>query len=312
MQLYFKEININMKDTIALIGITLGKRKTRNAKILFINTISKELMNAHIKVQLHEKKQLGSKSTNVMIGVDDHQKILVAGYDTGSKMLIPRYKYYPLNMQKNFASETINMVLYFILILSLFLLYFVYRAYDQVDLIAKISLLVFGCLILFIGVVGILMPTSPFNFNRNSVATAILYQLALDQHCDCSYVLSDYTATTYIGYKQLAAYYGNDGKNKTFIILDALSNGEQLYVCAKENQKSEAEKLSKSIGASVYLVTKDIENTPLSLFENCLYVTSGFEYDGQIIVANSRNKKDYKINIDMVERIKKGLEIYLK
>lgn len=312
MQLYFKEININMKDTIALIGITLGKRKTRNAKILFINTISKELMNSHIKVQLHETKQIGSKSTNVMIGDCDRKKILVAGYDTGSKMLIPRYKYYPLNMQKNFASETINMVLYFILILSLLLLYFVYRVYGQVDLIAKISLLIFGCLILFMGIVGIVMPTSPFNFNRNSVAAAILYKLALDKQSDCGYVLTDYTATTYIGYKQLAAYYGNDGKNKTFIILDALSNGEQLYVCTTANLKSEAEKLSKLIGASVYLITKNVENTPLSLFEKCLYITSGFEYDDQLIVANSRNKKDYKINIDMVERIKKGLETYLK
>ena len=42
-----------MKNTIALLGQTLGKRKTDKQKLLFINTIGKTLLDRGISVQIH-------------------------------------------------------------------------------------------------------------------------------------------------------------------------------------------------------------------------------------------------------------------
>lgn len=300
------------KTIIETIGITLGKRKSRKQKILFINTISQELLDNGVKVQLHEIKKAGSKSTNVLIGSLEQRRIIVAGYDTGSRVLWPFYQYRPFDMHYNFLCETGNMFLYFVLAASFLLLYPLYRYWLIADLLWKAGLIVLAIFVLIGGSIGLVMPSASFNFKRNSIGVAIADQLALNQQVRAGIVLTDYSIGTYIGYRQLADYYGSQAADKTFIIIDAISKGDELFVGCVRAQYDEAQHLAELIGAKCWLIEKDIANTPLCFFPKALLITSGKVRNGRLIVTNCRNRQDFRVDLYQVERIIAGLNDYLK
>ncbi|NCB33201.1 MAG: hypothetical protein EOM64_04885 [Erysipelotrichia bacterium] len=295
-----------MKEIIELIGITLGRRKTRHSKITFVNTVSQELMDKGIQVQLQQKSSLGYKITNLLIGDMNSRNILVAGYDTASAMMIPNYKYRPMNMKQNLFQEKMNILLHAALLIPAICMVFVMKNFICFSVLLKTISVLLLLVSAAMAVYGVLMPTARFNYSRNSIALSIAYACAQKNMRGCGCVFLDYAAETYIGMQQMLKYFDSDADNKTFYVLDALASGEEVFVCSTSDLAGKAKEAAKLLNAR-YTVLPSLENTPLSMYKHCIYVVSGTMENGQITVYGSRTKQDYKVEAERAEAIAERL-----
>ncbi|MCH4206978.1 MAG: hypothetical protein LKF79_01695 [Solobacterium sp.] len=300
-----------MKETIQLIGITLGRRKSRYSKVQFINTISQSFLDAGLKPELNQKSKLGAKITNLFVGDMDADTIVIAGYDTPSRILQRGYKYYPLDQKKNLKAENSNIFLHLLFIVPAVIDLFFLRNFANLSGTGKTGMIILTIILFPLALYGIFMPTARFNYNRNSISVAVLYSLVLQNICKVGYVFADYTASTYVGYNQIRDFYGTDERNKTFIILDALANSKDIYVVGSKQTSKEARKLAGMISAKVKILDQ-VDHTPLQLFTKTIYITGGEDVTDELQVSNCRSNQDYHVDVERCENIRNGISEYLK
>ena len=99
---------IDMRNLVEIIAIHFSVRRSRNQKKKFASFLVKEIKKSGHHIKLLRHKSLLSPSLHILSENKKEQKMVVVPYDTGSKMLIPRYKYYLLNATRNFRNEIAN------------------------------------------------------------------------------------------------------------------------------------------------------------------------------------------------------------
>lgn len=303
-----------MKNSLVLIGQTLGKRKTDKQKLLFINTIAEPLISKGIQVQIHRNQNKKVKSNNIHIGDMDHaHTVFICPYDTGKALMIQKGFYYPCNNELNNHIQKNNLLLQTMIgIFAVIVIFFSANLFHS-DMFLRIigTLLDFTMILLLLYIT--ISPSPSVNMNRNSAALTLAIELAKEKKLHTSFVLTDQSIDTKLGYIQISQWYKKDANQKTFIMLDALAKGEELYVIGRKNEPMLIP-LAKQIQGTVLTLTEDeILNSPLALFKHAIMITRGKIDDTHILyVSPSQDHHDYQIDVDALEQLKENLENFIQ
>ena len=296
-----------MKELFETFGITLGRRHSYRQKVMFINEFSQPLLDRGIKVELQQKSYLGRKVTNVQIGdLDNAETIIVAAYDTGSRMFIPGYRYYPVNASQNYTREVINTVIQLLIAAVMIgIIFLITRNFSSMNLFRKIVAVLADVILGFLIYSVVNGIPASFNYNRNSASDIVIYRLASEnlKNKKVAYVLTDDSISSYRGYQQLNSWLGESAKKKSFIILDCLASGEQVY-CFSKNQNKVYNRIDKEKGNVIKMkVMEDVSNTPMSILPNSVVIASGAMVNDEFVAENVRTNKDYKVDLERLEKI---------
>ncbi|NCB33537.1 MAG: hypothetical protein EOM64_06600 [Erysipelotrichia bacterium] len=302
-----------MKDTLVLFGQTLGKRQTDREKLQFINAVAEQLMADGIKVQLHKNPMKRIKSNNLLAGDMDHcRNVFLVPYDTGRRMLIPSIAYRPLDDQFNQKNEKKNLLLYAVIsivgVIGLFLTFPLFHASFGLRVLALLLDVAFILMIVF----SLRCPSAPANMNRNSASVALAASLAKTPSKHTSFIFTDQSIESHLGLLQVKNWYHEEADSKLFIILDAISDGEQMFVAARRNEKS-AKKIAEAIGAEIIeLSDEQTDHSPLRIFNHAIMISGGHLENGVLTVDHSRTNEDYHVNPDRIEQLYNSLSAYIK
>jgi len=298
-----------LKETLVLVGQTLNKRQTNREKLLFINTIAAPLLAEGIKAEVHRNPNKKVKSNNLQIGnLNNSDTIFVSGYDTASRMLKPHTQYYPLNADINRKNEKINLLIYAaVTIIAIISMFFASKMILAADFYLKLLGTIIDAGMIFLLIFSLKMASSGVNMNRNSAACALMFELAKHKADNCSYVYTDQSIQSYLGYLQLANWLKSIN-DKRFIILDSLSSGSNLCVAAAENDEF-SKRLAKNLTANFIALNKvELANSPLSCYPKATLIFCGEMIDDQWTVKDSRNSSDYHIDVNRLEKLLTDLQ----
>jgi hypothetical protein len=293
-----------MKDTLVLIGQSLAKRQSSKEKVRFINTIAKPLLDSGIPVQLHRNPNKRIQSNNILIGDMEHcSLVFLCPYDTGRRMLLPHIAYRPLDSRTNEINEKKNLLAYAILgaagIVGIFLASSLMHSSFSNRLIGLI--IDAGCAVLLY--FALATPSASVSMNRNSSSCALAAELSKTPYRHTSFIFTDQCIESNLGYRQVRDWYQKDADQRTFVLLDSLSSGKNLYIVSR-HKNSFIENFQKQTDATyVELTDAQAENTALGFFRNSILITSGILKDGQIEVTPSRTNEDYHIDVSRLEHL---------
>lgn len=306
-----------MKDLMMLFGVTFAKRYTNGQKRIFYSHAYPFFQKMGYTVESQKVKKNSSRVVNIIIGDMERAKyIILCPYDTPSKALLP-YKYFPFNWSENLRQEKIELFLRSIFYIgSCALAYFTFNYFLSFSTFLKvISIIVFLFLLTFCYrlIVGI---PNRVNFNKNSASVALVAALAEKTKTNKSvcYVLLDKNTSSNAGLKVLAQDHRT--QNKVFVYLDCVSYGEVLACVHGHSMNIEAEKLIDSFpGLQVVDRTFEeerLKDTNLQVFPQMLHLCVGRIENGKFVVQNTRSKNDYKVDIPNLEKLQKGLLMFVK
>ena len=310
-----------LKETFILFSSTVAGIRYRNRiKVKFLQYLRNDLEKQGYECLLWEEKKNGVRLFNLAVGnLFKAKKIIVAGYDTPSQILIPNFLYYPLNNERNTKSGKKDIFVRSIITLILISI--------GAILLSKFSsfgnnLKVLSVLFLVILLYFSFSLTKGFanihNFNKNTGAVAVLYELVCQLDLkdeNVAIVFLDHVASSDLGYLHLHEILQERKISAEMIILDCIAVGKTTFFVSREKSKKLAEKFSNYYKhrdkAILFLNSEEIKKTPLSIFPNSIFVTCG-ERDtgGHIFVKNTRGKHDISYDLGKMGNIANCLYKY--
>lgn len=297
-----------MKAKIEEVGIHFSKRRSSTDKYRFMNRLVSQLKESKIPMQmLQEKKSRGSTSNHLVAGEPKKSRwIIMASYDTGSKMLNPRYEFTPLNSKHNFREEMKNVAGYSVLtLIAAALAVYWTRNFPEYSMLWKILTVLADALVLCLVWRWMKKPDNKMNMNRNSGAVAVLYDCAKKSRTGC-FVFADKAVMSNEGFYELASKFGR----QPVLILESIASGEELFLAFRKGQEKKADEIVRALECRVHLLPLDEEaykNTPLEGFEKGFMLTRGSLRKGNVCVKNVRNGKDFEMDLDQMQKIEDGI-----
>lgn len=291
-----------MKDSMMFYGATLGQRYTKQQKQIFYDHVYENYQKLGLTVSLQTQKKNGVN--NIIIGnLSMAQVIIVAAYDTPSQIKFKAVDYYPFNPRKNIKVEIRYALIQWIIVSVIFSgFYFLLRDFPAYGLIAKIGAVILTLAALVFVYWFLRNYPNPVNFNRNSAALVMIEKIAHSfSQKSVAYVLLDQGVNSYLGMKAAAEVIGADQR---VIILDALADGEQLVVAHRQNTAVDEYLNCQTlrIKDKVYSEQQAAKNQ-LSFFKKSLVLTSGSISKNNLVVKNTRNITDVKVDIERLEKL---------
>lgn len=300
-----------MKDTFVDVAVFLGNRRSKRNRIRFINYFRNIYNDKKIFTEIIHFKEKMSESFHFVVGdLKKAKRVIVAPLDTGSKMLIPWYRYYPADSKSNFASEILNTTVYIVLSLVVILIMLLMnRNFNSYQLIVKVLLVVLDFVLAFIAFNLIRNLDNKHNYNRNSQSIALMISNSLKNSKDVAYVFADQTVMMNLGYQQLQ----KNMENKEVLILDCLGTAdEQLYLITGEDNSNMADSNKSVFESEVILLNKEqTDNSPLRYFKKGMILTSGTIERNKLAVVNTRTSKDQKLDLKHLNRLNDFLSKYI-
>jgi len=300
-----------VKDTFVDVAVFLGNRRSRKNKIKFINYFRNIYNNKKIKTDIIYLKQKINESFHFVVGdLKRAKKVVITPLDTGSKMLLPFYKYHPTDSKSNFASEILNTTIYIVLSLFMVLiLLLINRNYNSYKLAIKVLLIVLDFILAIIAFGLIKNHDNKNNYNRNSQSIALMIENSYKSYIDVAYIFVDQTAMMNLGYQQVQKYL----KNREVLLLDCLGVGsEKLFLVTSEANSNMVNNYKDILTDEVILLNKEeTENSPLKYFEKGMMLTSGAINKNRIEVSDTRTIKDQQIDFDRLNFLNEKLLKYI-
>jgi len=308
----------NMKDHMMLFGVTLAKRYTNRQKRIFTSQAEPFFRKLGYGFSFQDSSKKLSRVVNIIIGdIAKANTIVLCPYDTPSKSILP-YCYFPFNSSDNLKQENREIFLRSLSYIgSCYLTYWIISRFSDLPLLQRIlggfilAFLIIFCYRLIVGI------PNPVNFNRNSTSLALVAALAerTRNKSEIAYVLLDRNTESNAGLRTLASEAGM--RNKFFIYLDCLAEGEELVCAHSPALKLNAERLIAALPGlnvidHVFSEEERLKETNLQIFPNMLHLCSGTIRNRKFVVRNTRSKKDFKVDIPRLEKIRDGLINYLK
>jgi len=302
-----------MKDLLFRFGITVGRRYTKKQKAWFLEEVALEADKQGWKTELLTHKTKISKSFHLAVGdLKNAQWVLIAAYDTPTKLILPNSIYYPFKAEKNLKTDSTNLLMQvFISFFAFTALYFLLKYAATQVLTIQIPIWI-GSFIAFLILFKMLSGfTNRLNQNRNSASVAMMLDLLKEPSLKHKMALlfADKSVIGIEGYKELRDMDLISPYART-IILDCLAYGETLALACAEKDKANADLVIKNIKTDIYLKTypeESIFNFAFSMFPSGMSLVSGERSDKDFIVRNTRSKKDYKVNQERLTDIRNGL-----
>ncbi|NTW96883.1 MAG: hypothetical protein HGB31_09730 [Erysipelotrichaceae bacterium] len=302
-----------MRDLLFHFGITLGKRYTKKQKAWFLEEAAQEAQNQGWKAELLTHKTKLSQSHHLSIGnPKTAQWVLMAAYDTPSKLLLPKTLYTPFRSDKNLKIDSQNLILQVLLsFISFTGLYFVLKSSATYELNIQIPIWITSFILMLILFKMMSGFANKFNHNRNSASIALMLDLLKEASLKqkMALIFVDKGIVGIEGFKELRDMNIISLEAKT-ILLDCLASGEILSLACEEKNKDGAQILIQKISTKIYMKTYAYEsslNYAFSMFPSGMTLVAGDRVGNELVVRNTRTKKDYQVNLDRLQDIRNGL-----
>lgn len=299
-----------MKDTLMTYGVLVGKRFTRKQKLSFYKVVKERFEQKQRQISVWNKAVAFGRLNHIVVGdLSKASIILLASYDTPGKAWLPGFLYYPFDHQQNKQQEYRNLLWKFaVLILAMLgMIGCLYRL-QETDGIVRVIRVILGALCGLAAFMASRESANPVNFNRCSASIALLDELADEiQDERLAIVFLDRTAGAITGYQVLP---DKIDRRANIVLLDCLASGETLY-CGYGGQQP---LIPRQDGLEpIQFVRCQKEDVPLlQLFPNALVLTLGTMVKQQVAVFQTRSKRDYDIQIERLEQIKRLCVAYVK
>lgn len=301
-----------MKDQMMEYGILFAKRYTSKQKKFFLTTLSERLISSGYPVEVQSLKSKIVEINNLIVGdIKNSSIVIAAAYDTPSQSFYLNSKYYPFNAKKNVTSESISIAIQFALSLLCFIMVFLIL-YDfslKSNVLKVISILL--AVLLMVGAYFILKGrANPINFNRNSASIALMMEMSkscIDK--SVAFVFLDKAINSYDGIKQLAKIVK---PNQQVILLDSIASGEKL-ICAHLEKTQCSDILTNKQGLNFHeKIYEYNSNSLFQIIESSIIICCGNIENKQLVVKNTRCKKDCIVEMERLEKIKNSLLDYVE
>ena len=302
-----------MKEMLIQTAMIYGRRNAVSKRKNFIALFSEQIRRLGFNVKLDEGFNTSVRKFSAVYGTPkDAKAVFLTGYDTPTATVYPGHRYYPLNIRKsaknNLIDTWLRVLIGVILLAGVILLtrlpFFAEKRIARYALIGLYS-------ILFVFLLrGI---DCRYNFNRNTSAVTLLYETAQVLKGDKKYAFGyvDDTVNAPLGYKRMADILKNDVANKDVVILEAIGDGDEVFLVHKDAQDEEAKRILSHFKD---LEIKDISiseeqsaNTILSYFPKTFVLTSGRMVNGEIECRKTRSYSSLGCDIDRLEALEKGI-----
>lgn len=304
-------------------GGTFGKRFSRRQKDRFISFITKIMKELGYQVRtVTEKRKFGGNSVHVLIGeVEKADVIFVAPYDTASRILVPNYRYYPLDRQKNFKTEKMNSLLQYVLAGVILLICFFMLLHLGFPQNGQMDFRIFPVLVPIVFAAFRIASGIPnkFNFNRNSSSLLLISKLAstVKNKKKTAFILTDLSCNFYEGYREIQEFFGEKLQNKKVVVLDCVGMEAPVYFAGrKDSLTSDMERL-KQIPTNLDVRFRELpedqaDDSVLYFFPNGVYIFSAQQEPGRLFVPDTRTGADSQVDFKQMEMLQKLLAEYLR
>ncbi len=302
-----------MKDLLFHFGITLGKRYTKKQKAWFLEEAAKEAVSQGWKTELLKHKTKLGQSFHLSIGnVRSAQWVLIAAYDTPSKLLLPKTLYYPFRPERNLKTDAQNLIASVLISFGLLTaIYFLLSiAFTQAPAI-RFGIWI-GSFMAFLFLFKLFSGfANRFNHNRNSASIALALDLLKEPSLKnkLAVIFVDKSVVGIEGLKELRDM-DLIQQSATTLILDCLASSPSLVLACAQNQEKQAQALADAIKTEVFVRLFSEESSlshAFSMFPQGMMMVAGERLDKDLIVRHTRTKKDYDVNIERLADIRNGL-----
>lgn len=283
-----------MREKAAVLGGIYGKRYTAKQKNRFISYLNQQLNRLGYETRLDvEKGETGRVCKNLYAGDLEKAKVIVTvSYDTPSRFFFPGYIYRPLNSKNTLHREMMYQALQSAAAVSLLVIYyiFIFQPSQATGNTGVIIPGILGLIILAAGTYRAAAGTAnPYNFARNTTGIALLMEIMkkLGKRSRIAYAFLDQACCSKEGYIQLAQELGERKKSIRIVMLECVGAGEKLHFIAREQINVDQEGLQVHIAGE-----KDIQETVLNLFPQGVLLAGGEWEHGELIIRNTRTKRD--------------------
>lgn len=298
-----------MKQALTEMGIYFPRRfKTKN-KNNFINYFVNKLKEKNIEYRI-----IGSSGRvnghHLCIGdLENASYVILAYYDTADIMLLKNYRYTPLDAENAAKKERLNSLLY--AAVSILLLAVIAMLTWKIKTATLFLKIVIGLTDIILGCFAAKTAKGiekKINMNANSSSLAVLYKLLMSKKLKkTAVILVDNAAMLSRGYQDIRML--QEIEDKKIIVLNSIGCGKDLMICTNLNTDGLGKDLCRHLkGAELIRLTQnEYEKTVAGMFENSLMIFSADKQDGVIVIENTRNRKDFKVDVERLEDIEKAL-----
>lgn len=301
-----------MKDLLFHFGITLGKRYTKKQKAWFLEEVVLEAKKQGWDSHLVSSKTKFKPNQHLVVGNPKEAKwVVMAAYDTPSRLFIPNAVYSPFRPRRNFMTDSIQLLAQSILGFLMFsvVIYLILNLSTQSQGIQLMGLL-FGFLALIFIFKFMQGVANPINQNRNSASIAVMLEMLKEKK------LKENTAMIFVDHAVLHAEGYNEIKGMKLIpesanvlILDCLASGETLVLAHATSCIQTATRFQRNYNEEISL-QPDPEGSldhAFGLFKKGMLLISGSIRNQEFVVTSTRNRQDYKVDLDRLENIKRAI-----
>ncbi|MEG0289941.1 MAG: hypothetical protein RR524_05665 [Erysipelotrichaceae bacterium] len=299
-----------MKDLFALFCVRFSKRNSDVRKRGFLKWFIEVCEKAGFHTKLDETKERGKKSRNLVVGsVKNADTIIITGYDTGNKILLPGYKYYPFNLKKDQRNEVYSLILQMVLsIMLIAVFFFVVQHFMDQNIWLKILIVLGGAAIVFLIILLSKGMANKYNFNKNTaaltIATALVQEFGKAKDKSVAFIFADNVSASFFGYIQLAEKYKIELRNKKVLILDCVMSNGEVYA-AYTNQSKDTAKLLHEIHPGINMLDfKDGVEGVFNWLPQAVVLTSGSKTnDLEIAISGTRSRHDCAPDFNRLDAI---------
>jgi len=297
---------VTMENYLVKYGIVLGRRYTQKQKKKFLIAIGQEFTDLGYPIKYANDEKKGSNhSIDLFIGhLGDADTILCTHHDTGSHILWPNYRYYPLYGQKTLKNFR-NVTLIPVIVSTVVMAVLIYLSMYMLPLTGNAKM-IFLAVSVFLGLLGISYLSTGFgnkyNLNKNTASILSLLEVAKNlNEADrkrIAFVLLDHGTSDNMGAQMIKQALPTTMDKRLFVYLDCIGRGENIVIGHKANLAINAHRLEANYTGkkNISILECDAKRsifTPTHFFAKAITITCG-EYDEhhELFVDRINNSKD--------------------
>ena len=243
-----------MEDLLVKYGIALGRRFSQKQKKEFLVSISQEFTQLGYPIKFANDDKKGSRhSTNLFIGnIADAKTIIFTHYDTGSHILWPNFKYYPLHGEKSMKNWR-NATLIPPLVLTLIAVAVIIVLMNTIALNGQTRQILLTGLVFF-GLLGISYLSTGFgnryNLNKNTASVLALLEIAKKISAEdrerIAFMLLDHGNGDNMGAQMIRLALPTTYDKRLFVFLDCIGRGDNVKIGYVANLAINARKMKEN------------------------------------------------------------------
>jgi len=295
-----------MEDYLVRYGIALGRRYSQKQKKKFLIAIGQEFTQLGYPVKYANDEKKGSNhSIDLFIGnLADADTILCTHYDTGSHIIWPNYRYYPLYGEKTMKNYR-NVTLIPAMVSTVLVVVMIYLAMYLLPLSGNAKP-IFLAVSVFLGLLGISYLSTGFgnkyNLNKNTASILsmleVARQLSEEDRKNVTFVLLDHGTGDNMGAQMIRQALPTTMDKRLFVYLDCIGRGESIVIGHKANLAINAKRLKDNYKGekNITLLECDAKRstfTPTHFFTRAITITCGnFDENEELFVDRINTGKD--------------------